>query len=313
MHSSGRDGKRKHSMLFLTAIVDFGNRPDQIGVDMILRDVIAEQKDLRGSEVYQGFMQRLYREMADAHETGKRTLTLRLTTLFAETQPEGTNRRKLHTILLREQDLDRAGPLTLLVIGREAGVRNEPATRRAAYETLLKNFGASDFTLDALWALAQHAWSVQAYDEVNLQVVQILERYPTVPVAGEAQKLRADVFRMQGRPAEAIAAYTVLLGVRDWRGPLFPEALYWIGKCHLEQGNLKEAFAYFQRVYVLYGAHTTWVAKAYLQSAYCLDHLGRRSEAIATLQEMLGTPSLAERPECVEAREHLARWEDDAE
>ena len=65
-----------------------------------------------------------------------------------------------------------------------------------------------------------------------------------------------------------------------------PEALYWIGICLREQQENEKAAAYFQRVYVLYGQHTEWVAKAYEQSVECLQVLGKQEDVIRTWREM---------------------------
>ena len=297
---------------FFDAIAAYGDQPDRTGIDMILRDLIAEPPDRRAGDLYRDFARRLYRELAEARTAGRATLQLRLTTLFAETQPEGDTRRQLHAQLLRTPSLEPAGPLTLLVIGREAAAAGQTDLSRAAYQGMLDRFGDSDFALDALWALAELEMAAAEYDAADARLARLLERFPTLPRAGDAQKRRGDIRRRQGRWTEAIEAYTVLLGVRDWRGPLFPEALYWIGECHLQLDNPREAFAFFQRIYVLYGAYPGWVAKGYLRSAECLDRLGERAQAVATLEEMLAQPALADLPEAATARQTLANWQGDA-
>lgn len=95
--------------------------------------------------------------------------------------------------------------------------------------------------------------------------------------------------------------------VREWRGPLWPEALYKVGRCHLAKGDAEKAFAYFQRVYVLYGGYTTWVAKAYLDSGACLEQLGRKVEAARTYQEMLAVDALIKTPEGREALQRVTK------
>jgi TolA-binding protein len=93
-----------------------------------------------------------------------------------------------------------------------------------------------------------------------------------------------------------------VLSVREWRGELWPESLYWCGICKMELGEFEPAFAYFQRVYVLYEGYPEWTARAYLKSAECLLKLNKAAEAMNTYREMLGKESLAKLPEFATAK-----------
>jgi tetratricopeptide (TPR) repeat protein len=108
---------------------------------------------------------------------------------------------------------------------------------------------------------------------------------------------------LQGKHELAIEAYNELLTIREWRGPLTPEALYCIGTSKLELGETEEAFAYFQRIYVLYEQYTEWVAPAYAKSIECLSRLGGRTQDIInTYEEMLANEQVAATPEGREAQ-----------
>jgi tetratricopeptide (TPR) repeat protein len=116
------------------------------------------------------------------------------------------------------------------------------------------------------------------------------------------------VYRLQGKHELAVEAYSELLAIREWRGPLTPEALYCIGNSKLELGETEEAFAYFQRIYVLYEQYTEWVAPAYAKSIECLSKLGSRTQDILnTYEEMLANEQVAATPEGKEARVQLNR------
>jgi TolA-binding protein len=147
------------------------------------------------------------------------------------------------------------------------------------------------------------------YDEARVLFEDYTNRFPMLSDAAAVQKQLGDTYRLMKRYDEAIAAYNKLLSVKEWRGSLWPEALYWIGICEMERDNARPAFAYFQRVYVLYESHAEWVAKAYLQSAECLVKLGQTADAIKTYREMLGKEVLAGRPELETAKQALARLE----
>ena len=49
---------------------------------------------------------------------------------------------------------------------------------------------------------------------------------------------------------------------------------------------------FFQRIFVLYGNYSKWVARAYLQSIICLDHIGEKeNDMIKLYNEMKSVPS----------------------
>ena len=117
-----------------------------------------------------------------------------------------------------------------------------------------------------------------------------------------------DALRLQGRYEKAISVYEEVLAVREWRGALTPQVLFALGSCRQALGQWAEAFACFQRIYVLYGGYPVWVAKGYVQSLVCLDELGEREEEmVRTCEEMLRVPALAAYPEAETARAYLRR------
>jgi TolA-binding protein len=131
-------------------------------------------------------------------------------------------------------------------------------------------------------------------------------RFPASPRAAVARLREGDLLRRSGRPGEAIAAYRAVLQTRQWRGAPWAEANFKIGLTHLEAGEMKEAFGFSQRVYVLYGSVAEWAAPAYVQSGLALEGLGRMEDAAATYRELLGREDLRDTPSGREAAERLA-------
>ena len=156
-------------------------------------------------------------------------------------------------------------------------------------------------------ALAKIAIAGRQVDEALEHLERVTERFPTSEEAGLAMKLQGDLLHENGRFADAIVRYEKVLEVKEWRGPLWPEALFWIGVAHQELGKTAEAFGYFQRVYVLYQHFTDWTARAYLRSVQCLVKLDRAAEAQATLREMLAVQDLRETEEYKAAEQQLAQ------
>lgn len=292
---------------FFSGFTRYGNDPKRYGIDMIIRDLVVEHDALKTLDAHIRFMKKLYRALGKARKTDERTLNLRLVTLFAEVTEPGADRDRLIAVLMNPRNIEAASPLTLTVMGREAAARGKEDLTREAHRALLERFGDSDFTLDALSGLADVEISAGRFEEAEALLAELIRRYPRQPAAGAAQKRLGDIARLQGHNESAILAYNTLLSVREWRGPLFPEALYWIGVCHLDAGNPREAFAHFQRIYLLYSAHREWSARGYLKSAECLLELNQKPDAISTLEEMLADESLRDLPEFGAARETLEK------
>ena len=106
---------------------------------------------------------------------------------------------------------------------------------------------------------------------------------------------------------EADKCFNDLLSVKEWRGPLWPAALYGRGEVARLRGKPAEACAYYERIYVMYSNFADWTAKAYVQRAGCLLRLHEQRKAEDMLGEMLAKPELAATPEAEQAREMLKK------
>lgn len=283
--------------LYEQAIRLYGNQPDAAGLDSILRDWVRQ---------YQGYHHRsptaLLEDMARAATTnGRETLRWRalwaLATLPSNAPPQTPN--------MTLKDLERASPAVLVWMGRQQ--TNNTVLARAAFQRVLDRYADTDWCEEAMLGLADLEEAIGNRRQARELLHAFGERFPTAPSAGLALKREADLLRLEDRPDEAIELYLKVLENKDWRGPLWPECLYQVGLTHLEHGDLRKAFAYFQRVYVLYDGYPEWTARAYLQSGICLEKLNRRQEAVATYEEMLGREAFRGRPEYTAAREHLER------
>ena len=114
-----------------------------------------------------------------------------------------------------------------------------------------------------------------------------------------------DVQFAQAHYDEAIKRYEQVLQVKEWKGELWPEALYMVAESLKSQGKEKEAYAYYQRIYVLYPHYKEWTAKAYLRCAEISEKLGLKDDAVRTLGEMLANQSLRSTSEYVSAEKRL--------
>jgi TolA-binding protein len=282
--------------IFFDAITRYGNVTTRYGIDMILRDLVLDRHRLIPPEQHRLLLDRLSVALESARANKERTLELRLVALFAETEQDADRRRGLAAAILREANIPLAGPFTLDLMGREADATGQTELARAIYEHFLQHHGTSDFALDAHRWMTDRLIADGELERALATAREILRRWPAASEAGWAKKREGDILRALNEFERAIESYTTVLAVRQWR-QFWPESLYNIGLCYMQQNRLKEAFAFFQRVYVLYEGYPEWAARAYLRSAECLEKLGKPDEALATYRELLSKQALAETPE----------------
>ena len=115
-------------------------------------------------------------------------------------------------------------------------------------------------------------------------------------------------FKME-KYAEAEASYNMVMGVAEWRGPLFAEAMYGMGKCRLAKGDLEAAHSFFQRVYLLYKSYSDgdWAAKGYLAAADVAFKMGEEEKAVNTLKAMLEDVYTNTNPLAEQVRQQLKK------
>ena len=103
-----------------------------------------------------------------------------------------------------------------------------------------------------------------------------------------AQLLKANAQYQMGRYEEAEADYNLILGVADWRGSAFAEAMHGMGRCREAQGDLESAHSLYQRTYLLFKSYEEglWAAKGYLAAVSVLEKMGLYDEAENTRAAM---------------------------
>jgi TolA-binding protein len=280
---------------YWAAIGQYGNDPAAIGIDLILQDWPAQYRAHHGKDA----RDILEAQLAQAQKNGQRAMALRMRMALARLGADTAKGFK-------EDDLPFASPAVLIWVGQRAQA-DQPGLARKAFQRVVDVYGGTEWIETATFELAEMEAGQKQFKRAAELFAQAHERFPTSERAGLAMKRQADMMLEQRKFKEAVALYEQVLQVREWRGPLWPESLHQIGVCRMMEGNLREAFAYFQRIYVLYQNYTDWAARAYLQSAVCLEKLNLRQDAIRTYSEMLAATRLKDTPEYREAEKRLAR------
>ena len=288
---------------YIATVVRFGDKPENDDVDLILRELIKENEEDDGWVNEGSVMERLKIELSSAKGNRKAALILRLETLFAYVT-EGDERDQ-HVKTILAGDVKDAGPLTLALMASEAAVQGNTALVHDIYQQCMVAYSESEILVEVMNVELKALFDEEKYREVKDLAEEITNRFGYRDEVGLTRLLKADAYRMTKQYDLAIKTYKELFAVREWRGPLTPQALYWIGTCKVDQGNTEEAFAFFQRVYVMYEGYIEWAAKAYESSILCLEKMGRTDDIIRTCQEMLGKEEIAVTPEGLAARGRL--------
>lgn len=291
--------------VYFEVVNAYGNDATQGGIDLILNEIVNDF----GKEELSGYrsiiMDALDEHLRAASEKAERTLILRYQTVFAGIT-EGVERDVFVDAIVQAKNVPASGSGTLVLIAREGVKREDWALVHEATERFINYFPISNNMLYIMIANLDAFIGEGRYAEADELSEEILLKFGYSKSVGYARKRRGDAFRLNGEFDKALEAYTEVLSIREWRGELTPEALYWSGVCKMKQDAVEEAFAYFQRIYVLYEGYTQWVAPAYAMSVECMESLGGYDqEIIKTYQEMLANEAVAGTPEGVEAARRL--------
>lgn len=301
----GRGDREGALKVYFDGIMQYGNDPRAYGIDMIIKDLVDERKQSNDAR-YLAFMKSLFDKIDTTREDGRATLNYRLLTMFALTKEKNDPTLVgLVETFLRDRVIEIAAPITLALMGQKAKEVGRPDFARKVYEHFLENYPDSDCAIDALKGMADINIEEGDYDQAREYLEQISSRFPMLPDAGWAQVRIGDIYRNRGEYGAGIDAYNLVLSVKEWRGEIWAESLYKIGLCHLDQGDVREAFAFFQRMYVMYAGYPEWAAKGYLKSAECLLRLNLRVDAVKTYRELLAQENMQDTPQAEIARRKL--------
>jgi TolA-binding protein len=276
------------------AIEKYGNDPKAMGIDIIIDAYCEEYRGLNGSQPLD-----LIRAAAlTATEEKERTRALRFERALAEMNaPDAPS-------VLAPADIALASPAVLLWMAQGAA-KTDPALAESAARAAIDNFGPTQWTGEAFLRLGNFAFEKRDWNQAESAFNNAIKSSPMNMTAARAMIRLGDVQFAEARYDEAIKRYEQVLQVKEWKGELWPEALYMIGESLRTQGKEKEAYAYYQRIYVLYPHYKEWTAKAYLRCAEISEKLGLKEDAMRTLGEMLANQSLRSTSEYVSAEKRL--------
>jgi tetratricopeptide (TPR) repeat protein len=288
-------GKSKDALdTYWLAIEKYGNDPKAMGIDIIFDAYCEEFRALNGSYPFD-----VVRSAAlTATQQEARSAALRCARALAQMNaPDDRS-------ALTRADIEAASPAVLLWMAQVAA-KNDPALAESAARAAIERFGPTQWTGEAFLRLGDIAFERRDWKEAESAFNKAIRNSPANLIAARATMRLGDAQFAQARYDEAIKRYEEVLQVKEWKGELWPEALYMVAESLKSQGKEKEAYAYYQRIYVLYPHYKDWTAKAYLRCAEISEKLGLKDDAMRTLGEMLANQSLRSTSEYVSAEKRL--------
>ncbi|MBR4250901.1 MAG: tetratricopeptide repeat protein [Kiritimatiellae bacterium] len=298
LRQTGESDKARR--LYWQMIELHGNVPAWEGFDLMLADLAKLYP--RGTDEYdQDLRARHDRALADRRiALAARLDAARIQRLPAESQTAAV------AAFAGRYNTDDLGPETLVWIGREWFDHGMVSNGTATLEFLLDRYGESRHAPEAQMLLARQEVADKRWDDAFGHADAVVNGAADLDIYVEAVFLRAEALRGLGRNGEAITAYNEILANRAAPRRLKPDALLGIAACLCAQNEWNQANAYYQRVYVLYGAYKKQVAAAYLGSAACFEHTREPQKAIATYDAFLETDASRGTAEAATARQRRA-------
>ncbi|MGD9782597.1 MAG: tetratricopeptide repeat protein [Kiritimatiellia bacterium] len=270
-------------ILYWQMIERHGNTPAWEGFDLMLTDLAGMYP--RGTDEYAVELRARYEK---ALASQRLTLAARLAWAEAQLLPADQQARQLAIFTGRFKS-DYLGAETLVWLGRAWIDNGMPSSGIPNLELLLEKYPESRHVPQAQMLLSQQALANKEYDTALLFANSVLNNAAEIEFVLEATFCRAEALLGIKRYGEAISDYNAILANRAAPRRLKPEALLGIAACMAAQQEYAQAIAYYQRIYVLYGAYKKAVVTAYLRSGDCFEKLNDKAAALKTYQEFLAS------------------------
>ena len=297
---------------YLDSIERFGNEVGQEGVDKIVLELIKIADQYLSEEDRQGLAVKLALRLNRIEDDEDKVLKLRLRVAMAHLEGEEAAAALGGELLGEQQDLSITTPISLALMCDAAVMAGDAEQMGLLYTYFLENFEESDELWHAYRAKVFQLLLAEDYLAVLESIDEVQGLFGVESYMGWAQILRADTLYDDGDYGEAEEAYNMVMGVSDWRGALFAEAMYGMGRCRLAVEDYEVAHSFFQRTYLLFKGYEDgiWAAKGYLGAVDCLIQLDRIEDAVNTLDSMMEDPYVNTLPQIETARELKKKYGD---
>jgi TolA-binding protein len=294
---------------YLDAIDRFGNDIEQEGVDKIIDELVTIANDYLEEEALNALVTKIKLKLTSLDDRLD-VLKLRLRVLMAQLEGDEAALALGAELLSSGQDLKITTPVSLALMCDAAVEAGDVEKMGELYQYFTANFEEADQLWKAYRALVHKQLAENDIQGVMATIDEVQGLFGAESYMGWAQMTKARTLLEQGKYEEAEAAYNMIMGVGEWRGPLFAEAMYGMGQCRLALQDLNAAHSFFQRIYLLFKGYDNgkWAAMGSLQAADTLVKLGREEDALNTWNAMLEDSYVNTLPQAKEAEKMLKKY-----
>ncbi len=295
---------------YLDSIERFGNDPMQYGVDKIIHELVKISNSYLSEEDREGLTLKVKLKLTNI-DPRYDVLRLRLQASEALLQGEEAAAAFGAELLENNTELKLTSPASLALMCNAAVDTGNVEQMKRLSEYFIATFDESDLLWQAYRAQTFMYLQDKNYSKVLWSIEEAQGMFGAEPHMGWAQIIKADTEYKMGDLKQAEDSYNMVLGVAEWRGPLFAEAMIGMGNCRLAADDLEAAHSFYQRVYLLFKSYDDgdWAAKGYLNAADVLLKMGEEEKAVNTLKAMLEDPYTNTNPLSEQVREQLKKYE----
>ena len=273
---------------YLDAIEKYGNTLTALGVDMMLEEWIGKANSLKDKDQKERTWKQIRDLISKARKEHKPVLALRLQrALLYKQNVSDEQKARIIKGIVQEKNVPIATPSTLVLIMDEALKKGNVPLAEDAANTIIDEFTETDYALDARMFLAKQAIKRKEYKTALKHLGVIREVFATDLQAAEALAMMGDLYLEKKDYDKAEACYKDILAVKEWKGKLWPRALYGIAQSLIGRREYAKACVPLERIYVMYSFYKGWCAKAYLERSRCLVKLREYRKAATVLREMM--------------------------
>ncbi|MEM1157800.1 MAG: tetratricopeptide repeat protein [Verrucomicrobiota bacterium] len=291
--------------LYWDSIKQYGNNPESYSIEGLFDSV---HKLMRRNDQGDQFVARLQELERHAAETGQTSLQARSlwkqADIAARENPEqALELTKKILMVAKPIELSSQG---LADTGERLRLAGEYEQAHECFRTILFWYPRSLLKERAYASLGLIAVSNGQLEEA-LDYFNKFKKHSVNESALTAEVLMAsaEIHAGHANYEQAIHDLEQVLKIKAARGLPWVKALYAMGTYYMEMERHKKAIACFQRIYVMYGRWSEYVAKAYWQSGRAFEQINDREAARKTFQELVESEQLKEFPEHSEARKWL--------
>ncbi len=276
---------------YLGAIERFGNDPMQYGVDKLIYELIKIADTHLSESDREGLALKVKLKLTNI-DPRYQVLRYRLQVAEALLQGEDVAVAFGAELLEANTPLELTSPATLSLMCDAAVNTGNTKEMKRLSDYYIEKFEDSELLWHAYRARTYMYLQQENYKEVLWSIDEAQGMFGAEAQMGWAQIIKADTQLKMGKLEEAEASYNMVMGVGEWRGPLFAEAMMGMGNCAVAAGDLEKAHSFYQRIYLLFKSYEdgNWAAKGYLAAADVLIKMGEEEKAINTLEAMLEDP-----------------------